>query len=73
MANIDHPQVRNGRYIEMPLITSGNDLIGVAQFLKPGASSYAAADVVAKLMDSISSCTGLSEASPRLAERTSVT
>jgi nitronate monooxygenase len=68
MANIDHPQVRNGRYVEMPLITSGNDLSGIARFLKPGASSYTAADVVAILMDGISSYTGLSKVSQKLVE-----
>lgn len=50
MANIGHAQVRNGKYTEQALITSGNDLTGIARFLSPGASTYTAADVVAKLM-----------------------
>jgi nitronate monooxygenase len=50
MANIGHPQARNGKYIEQPLITSGNDLTGIARFLSPGTSTYTASDVVAKLM-----------------------
>src|SRR5215472_3355249 len=50
MANIGHPQVRNGKYTEHPLITSGNDLTGIARFLSPGSSAYTAADVVAQLM-----------------------
>jgi len=50
MANIGHPQVRNGKYMEHALITSGNDLAGIARFLSPGSSTYTAADVVAKLM-----------------------
>lgn len=50
MANIGHPQVRNGKHTEQALITSGNDLTGIARFLPPGASMYTAADVVAKLM-----------------------
>jgi len=50
MANIGHAQTRNGKYTELPLITSGNDLTGIARFLSPGMSTYTAADVVAKLM-----------------------
>ena len=50
MANIGHPQVRNGKYTEHALITSGNDLTGITRFLPPGSSTYTAADVVAKLM-----------------------
>ena len=50
LANIGHPQVRNGKYTEQALITSGNDLTGIARFLSAGASSYTAADVIAKLM-----------------------
>jgi nitronate monooxygenase len=49
MANIGHPQARNGKYIEAGLITSGNDLTGIARFLPPKASTYTAADVIAKL------------------------
>jgi nitronate monooxygenase len=50
MANIGHPQTRNGKYIEQPLITSGNDLTGIASFLSPGAATFSARDVVAKLL-----------------------
>lgn len=53
MANIGHPQVRNGKYTEQALITSGNDLTGIARFLSPGSLTYTAADVVAKLMAGI--------------------
>lgn len=60
MANIGHPQVRNGKYIEQALITSGNDLTGIARFLSPGASTYTAADVVAKLMTGFGSHAGSS-------------
>jgi nitronate monooxygenase len=55
MANIGHPQARNGKYIEQPLITSGNDLTGIARFLSPGTSTYTASDVVAKLMSGFDS------------------
>ena len=57
MANIGHPQARNGKYIEPALITSGNDLSGVARFLRPGASAYTAADVVAELTSGFASPT----------------
>ena len=50
MANIGHPQIRNTKHVENGLVTSGNDLAGIAHFLPPGASSYTAADVVANLM-----------------------
>jgi nitronate monooxygenase len=53
MANIGHPQIRNGKYVENGLVTSGNDLVAIARFLPPGASSYTAADVVTNLMVSV--------------------
>ena len=49
-ANIGHPQVRGGDTLEPALITIGDDLNTVAQFLAPGASSYGAADVVEALL-----------------------
>ena len=53
MANIGHPQTRNRKYVESGMVTSGNDLTGIARFLPPGASTYAAADVVADLITGI--------------------
>jgi nitronate monooxygenase len=50
VANIGLPQVRNGKHLEQPLITSGDDLKFVTQFLPQGQLSYSAADVVATLM-----------------------
>lgn len=52
VANIGLGQVRGegGREREKPLVTSGDDAADVARFLKPGASSYQAADVVEYLM-----------------------
>jgi nitronate monooxygenase len=49
-ANIGHAQVRAGEILEPALITIGDDLNTVAQFLAPGASSYSAADVVEALL-----------------------
>jgi nitronate monooxygenase len=53
VANIGHPQVRNGGYTERPLITSGNDLIAIDRFLPAGASSYTASDVIAHIMTDV--------------------
>lgn len=50
MANIGHPQTRNGKYVEQGMVTSGNDLTGIARFLQPGASTYSAGDVLRRLM-----------------------
>jgi nitronate monooxygenase len=50
MANIGHAQIRQGKHTEQGLVTSGDDLTEIARFLPPGATSYTAADVVAKLL-----------------------
>ena len=50
IADIGHPQVRAGKYIETGLVTAGDDLTGVARFLAPGARDYSASDVVAALL-----------------------
>ncbi len=50
MANIGHEQTRKDGYVEPPLITVGDDLNTVAQFLTAGRSSYRAADVVRSLL-----------------------
>jgi nitronate monooxygenase len=55
MANIGHPQTRNGKYVENGMVTSGNDLTGITQFLRPGATTYTATDVVANLMSCVDS------------------
>ncbi len=50
MANIGHQQKRKGEAEEPALVTVGDDLNTVAQFLAPGRSSYSAADVVHSLL-----------------------
>jgi nitronate monooxygenase len=50
MANIGHQQTRKDGAIEPPLVTIGDDLNTVAQFLAQGRTSYSAADVVASLL-----------------------
>jgi nitronate monooxygenase len=53
MANIGHPQSRKGEVVEPALITVGDDLNTVAQFLAPGRESYGAADVVESLLSGL--------------------
>jgi hypothetical protein len=48
---IGQPQVR-GNYEEPAVVTAGDDLAGIGRFLAPGESSYRAADVIARLLDS---------------------
>lgn len=64
LANIGYAQVRNGKRIERPLITAGDDLCTVSRFLKPGRCDYSAADVVSQLL---TGCDDL-QASPAHAE-----
>lgn len=49
LANVGYPQVRSGKYVERGLVTTGDDLTGIARFLPPQSSIYTAADVVAML------------------------
>ncbi len=50
IANIGYQQIRAGKYEERGLVTAGDDLVRVAEFLPEGATSYGAADVIAKLL-----------------------
>jgi nitronate monooxygenase len=50
MSNVGYAQVRKDGAVERPLITVGDDLNSVVQFLKPGQESYSAVDVVASLL-----------------------
>lgn len=53
VANVGYPQVRgSGKYVENGLVTSGDDLNGIAQFLKPGQHRYSAAEVISHLLES---------------------
>lgn len=51
VANIGHPQTRNGRRVEPGLVTAGDDLPDVPHFLARGGSRYSAADVIAVLLN----------------------
>jgi len=55
MANIGLGQARKDGSVEPPLVTVGDDLNAVAQFLAPGRTSYRAADVVASLLSLVGS------------------
>jgi nitronate monooxygenase len=50
MANVGYQQTRKDGYVEPALVTVGDDLNTVAQFLAPGRSSYSAADVLESLL-----------------------
>ena len=50
LSNIGHAQVRKDDKIEPPLVTVGDDLNTIAQFLAPGRETYGAADVVESLL-----------------------
>jgi nitronate monooxygenase len=50
MANIGHAQVRKDDVVESALVTVGDDLNSIAQFLKPGRESYSAVDVVNSIL-----------------------
>ena len=52
LATVGLGQVRPGQGLEPPLITAGNHMETVAEFLQPGASSYTAAEVVRALLNS---------------------
>jgi NAD(P)H-dependent flavin oxidoreductase YrpB (nitropropane dioxygenase family) len=50
LANIGLNQVRSEVEQELALMTAGDDVAQVAQFLKPGCDSYTAADVLRRLL-----------------------
>ena len=50
MGTIGMGQIRTSGKIELPIVTAGNDFENIARFLKPGASSYTAADVLEVLL-----------------------
>ncbi len=49
LANIGFAQVLNGKREEQGIVTAGDDLTTLAQFLRPGATEYSALDVIAEL------------------------
>lgn len=53
VATVGMPQLRPGDDEELALLTAGNEVASVAQFLKPGSDSYSAADVIALLLNGV--------------------
>jgi nitronate monooxygenase len=67
VANIDLGQVRSKTGTEKPLVTSGDDVRSVVQFLPaPEADGYSAADVVNHLLSSVIEEIGAPTAGPRI-------
>ena len=52
VANIGLGQVRGDGQVELPLLTAGDDLAGIARFVTTGAASYQATDVLRYLLGS---------------------
>lgn len=50
LASIELGQTQKSGEPELPLVTSGDDVARVARFVKPGADSYSAADVIEYLL-----------------------
>jgi len=50
LANIGHPQIRNGQRMEPGLVTAGDDLNTIRDFLGTGHSTYSAQDVISALL-----------------------
>jgi nitronate monooxygenase len=67
LANIGHAQMRKDDAAEPALVTTGDDLNTVAQFLAPGRESYSAVDVVASLLSGVAAEPVAVEAEPVLA------
>ena len=55
MANIGHAQTRKDGVVEPALVTVGDDLNTIAQFLAPGRETYSAAEVVQSLLSLVGS------------------
>jgi len=49
LSNVGLAQTQEDGYMEQPLLTAGDDLVHVGQFLRPGQTSYRARDVLAHL------------------------
>ncbi|MGO8836161.1 MAG: nitronate monooxygenase [Limisphaerales bacterium] len=66
VANVGLPQVRSGLEQELALMTAGDDVANVAQFLQPGCDSYTAADVVRCLLNETAPVNGARFSAARL-------
>jgi nitronate monooxygenase len=66
LSNIGHQQIRKDGSVEPPLVTVGDDLNTVAQFLAPGRTGYSAADVVESLLSLTESSSSSENASEQI-------
>ena len=53
MSSIDLGQIQKSGEPELPLVTSGDDVAHISRFLRPGAETYTAADVIDYLLRDI--------------------
>ncbi|MBU6358705.1 MAG: nitronate monooxygenase [Chloroflexi bacterium] len=51
LATAGFPQLRKSGYLEQPIITAGDDLVTVGQFVRAGKTSYSAQDVLNFLLE----------------------
>jgi len=49
-ATIGLSQVRADGKVDLPLVTAGNDVADIANFVRPGSNSYSAAEVITRLL-----------------------
>ena len=54
LAAAGFPQQRKDGYVEVPIVTSGDDLLEIGQFVKPDRRSYSAQDVLNFLLEEVS-------------------
>jgi len=62
LANVGFPQVLNGNRVELGIVTAGDDLNTILQFLPPNQTHYSALDVIAELQKGYTSATSHSTA-----------
>ncbi len=58
-ATIGLTQFRSGEEPDLPLITAGNEVANIVDFLQPGRDSYSAAEAIRRLLEKISQVTTL--------------
>ena len=62
VSNIGLAQIRSGTETELPLLTAGDNVSFIPRFLKPGADSYTAAEVIEQLLDETAPVNGAAPA-----------
>jgi nitronate monooxygenase len=65
LATAGYPQVRAGKYVEAPVVTSGDDLPSIKRFLAANQTWYTAADVIGMLLSGRSPREGQQSWPPR--------